>query len=149
MLNQKAPDFTLDASTGHPICLEHLRGQYVVLIFYPANDTPVCNVQLDEMSVNQQQFLERNALVFGVNTASATKHKEYCARKRLEFPILSDPKGETAKKYKAFWGWLNVNKRTVVVIDTVGNICYYERGKPDPSKVLEAIDERVRQSVAS
>lgn len=144
MLDQKAPEFSLEASTGHAITLQDLRGSFVVLIFYPANDTPTCNTQLDEMSINQQEFLDRNARVFGVNTANASKHAEYCTRKRLEFPILSDPKGETAKRYKAFWGWLNVNKRTVAVIDPEGVICFYERGKPDPSKVVKSIDERAK-----
>lgn len=86
MLNTLAPDFELEASTGHKVTLADLRGAYVVLIFYPANDTPTCNSQLDEMSISAEKLYEYNARVFGVNTASAVKAKEFCTRRRLEFP---------------------------------------------------------------
>lgn len=141
MLNSEAPDFTLQASTGQSIELSHMRGSYVVLVFYPANNTPTCNSQLDEMSLNLNHFLELNARVFGINTASADRHKEYCSQRRICFPILSDPGGKTAREYKAWWGWLGCNKRTVVVIDPVGKICLFERGKPDPQVVLKSIKD--------
>ncbi|HEY9714985.1 MAG TPA: peroxiredoxin, partial [Chroococcales cyanobacterium] len=135
----EAPDFSLQASTGQSITLSSLKGSYVVLIFYPANDTPTCNSQLDDMSLNLNRFLEHNARVFGINTASAEKHREYCSRRRLEFPILSDPGGKTAKSYKSWWQWFACNQRTVVVIDPQGKICLFERGKPEPDSILQAI----------
>lgn len=139
MLNQPAPDFALDATTGQKVHLQDLKGSFVVLIFYPMNDTPTCNKQLAEMSVNLEDFLAVNARVFGVNTAKVEKQVEYCTRKRLEFPILSDPGGQVAKKYKAFMPLFPVNKRTVVVIDPAGKIIFFERGVPNPDKVLKAI----------
>src|SRR5262245_11542134 len=117
MLNQEAPDFSLESTTGGQVHLKDLRGSYVVLVFYPWNDTPVCNKQLDTMSLNAEELFAHNARVFGVNTAPATKSKEFCLRKKLEFPILSDPGGETAKKYGAYMMWLPWNKRTVLAID--------------------------------
>jgi peroxiredoxin Q/BCP len=148
MLGTKAPDFNLSATTGHQVSLDDLRGSYIVLIFYPANDTPVCNLQLDQMSLRASQFLQHNARVFGVNTAKVDKSRDYCTRKRLEFPILSDSGGETAKKYKAFWGWLGMNRRTVVVINPLGTICFYAQGKPSPETVIQAItaDQQAPQS---
>jgi len=139
MLGTKAPDFSLSATTGHNVTLDELAGSYVVLIFYPANDTPVCNLQLDEMSLSASKLLQHNARVFGVNTAKVDKSRDYCTRKRLEFPILSDVGGATAKKFKAFWGWLGMNKRTVVVINPNGMICFYAPGKPSPDTVIQAI----------
>lgn len=147
MLNTQAPDFTLEASTGQKITLQDLRGSYVVLIFYPANDTPVCNSQLEEASMHVEKFVECNARVFGVNTASTDKHREYCTRKRLDFPILSDTNAQTAKKYKAYWGWLPVNRRTVVVIDPEGKIVMYERGKPSTEEILSHITPVHQKSV--
>lgn len=139
MLGQQAPDFSLDSTTGQPIRLQDLLGSYVVLIFYPANDTPTCNRQLDEINENWEGFLEANARVFGINTANIEKQKEFCVRRRLQFPILSDPRGSVAKKYKAFMPLIPFNKRTVVAICPAGKIFFYERGKPDPFKVLSAI----------
>ncbi len=139
MLNEKAPDFTLEATTGQNITLSSLAGSFVVLVFYPANDSPGCNKQLSEFSINTNALIESDARVFGVNTAPANKSRTYCTRQRLEFPILSDPDGQTAKKYKAFLGWLPFIKRTVVVISPDGQICFYERGAPAPEVVIECI----------
>jgi peroxiredoxin Q/BCP len=141
MLNQPAPEFTLEATTGQNISLKDLLGDFVVLIFYPANDTPICNKQLNDISINNNDFCELNARVFGVNTASAGESRSFCTRKRLEFPILSDPDGTTAKSYNAYMKWFPMNKRVVVIIDPKGMICFYEKGKPAPEKILEAIKE--------
>lgn len=141
MLNSPAPEFALEASTGQKINLTDLFGSYTVLIFYPANDTPVCNRQLEDMSIKSKELVARNARIFGVNTASPSKHREYCTRKQLEFPILSDPGGTTAKKFKAFWGWMGINRRTVVVIEPKGLVIFYQRGNPKPIEILAAIEQ--------
>jgi peroxiredoxin Q/BCP len=141
MLGKQAPDFSLDATTGHQVSLGDLRGVFVVVIFYPANDTPVCNSQLEEASVSSAQLLQHNARVFGVNTAKIEKSRDYCTRKRLEFPILADPGGVVARKYNAFWGLLSMNRRTVVVIDPNGKIIMFERGKPSGEKIINTIKE--------
>ena len=140
MLNETAPDFALEATNGEQVKLSSLKGAFVVLVFYPANDTPTCNAQLAEMSLSAQELLARNALVFGVNTASASRSGDYCLRKRLSFPILSDPGGAVARQYKAFTGWIGLNRRTVVVVSPEGSICFYEKGKPPASKILAVID---------
>jgi thioredoxin-dependent peroxiredoxin len=142
MLNSKAPDFLLESSTGQKVRLADFEGSFVVLVFYPANETPVCNRQLSEMNVNLDQFLTHNTRVFGVNTASAENHKGYCERRRLQFPILSDPGGKVAKQYGAQMKWMPMFiKRTVVAIAPNGDICFYKHGKPDPQDVLEAIEK--------
>lgn len=146
MLNEKAPDFELTASTGQKVKLSDCAGSFVVLVFYPANETPVCNSQLSEINVNLDAFLQKNARIFGVNTASAEKHKAYCERRRLQFPILSDPGKKVAKLYGADAWWLPfMPRRTVVAIDPQGTIIFYENAKSDPEKVLEAINQRAAQ----
>ena len=140
MLNTRAPEFSLESSTGQQVTLHDLLGSFVVLIFYPINDTPICNSQLKEASLNLQQFLEVNARVFGINTAAPAKQREYCMRKKLDFPILSDPGGKVAKKFKAHMVWLPFNLRTVVVVDPQGEVCYFKRGKPSAHEILEAIN---------
>lgn len=142
MLETKAPEFSLAASTGQEISLADLAGSFVVLIFYPANDTPVCDRQLKEASLSMKEFLAANARVFGVNTAGVAKQRDYCTRKKLEYPILSDPGGRVARSYKATQGWLPFNKRTVVIVDPEGIICFYERGLPTAEQILESIRQR-------
>jgi peroxiredoxin Q/BCP len=140
-IGKDAPDFSLESTTAHNVNLSDLRGSFIVLIFYPANDTPVCNKQLDEANMSAAVFLQHNARVFGVNTAKVEKTRAYCIRRRLEFPILADPGGTVARKYGAFWGWLNMNRRTVVIIDPAGKIVFSCHGKPPPEKLIEAIDK--------
>ena len=142
MINEKAPQFELEASNGQKIKLIDLRGSFVVLIFYPMNDTPICNRQLNDMSINLEDFLTCNARVFGVNTASKERQREYCQRKRLEFPILSDAGANVARQYGTYNPWMPFwQHRTVVAIDPQGVICYYERGNPAPDVVLKTIKQ--------
>jgi peroxiredoxin Q/BCP len=145
MLNTKAPDFSLEASNGQKVSLNELRGAFVVLIFYPMNDSPHCNKQLKDAELNIQEFLLANTRVFGINTAAAEKQREYCMRKRLSFPILSDPGGKTAKKYKAHMLWLPFNLRTVVVVGPNGDVCYWKRGLPSASEIIEAIKSKTME----
>jgi peroxiredoxin Q/BCP len=142
MLNQKAPDFSLEASNGQQISLKDLSGTFVVLIFYPLTDSPTCNKQLADAELNLQQFLAANAAVFGINTAPVEKQRAYCTRKRLSFPILSDPGGKVAKLYKAHMLWMPFNLRTVVVVDPTGNICYWKRGFPRADELIDAIGSK-------
>ena len=139
MLHTKAPDFVLESTTGQNVSLTQLVGSFVVLIFYPANDTPTCSKQLDDMNLNIPELLEKNTRVFGVNTAPPDKSKTFCIRRRLEFPIVSDPGGKVAKSYGASMGWLPWIKRTVVVISPDADIIFYEQGVPAPERILETI----------
>jgi peroxiredoxin Q/BCP len=142
MLNTSAPDFALESSIGHKIGLKDLLGSFVVLIFYPMNDTPICNHQLGDISLRAAEFIEWNARIFGVNTAPPDKHREYCSRRRLNFPILSDPGGVTSKRYKSWMGWLPMAKRTVVIINPEGTICFYKRGTPSTQEIKQVIENQ-------
>lgn len=139
MLGQQAPDFTLMASSGLPVTLSRLRGQFVLLVFYPINNTPTCTRQLQDFSRMAADFKDVNACVFGVNPASLNKHQAFCSRHNIQIPVLSDTNGTVAKAYHAYYGWFSVNKRTVVVVDPEGTICYYQRGNPNPEDVLHII----------
>jgi len=139
MLNNQAPEFSMKSTTGQEVRLSDLAGGYSVLVFYPANDSPTCNKQLAEMNVDLDEFLAANIRIFGVNTSSVEAHKGYCERKRLQFPILSDPGGKVARMYGAAYPFIPIIRRTVVALDPAGVICFYQHGKPDPKVVLAAI----------
>ena len=139
MLGQVAPDFSLLASNGNTIRLSSLRPNYVLLIFYPHNDSPTCNRQLDDVSLKGEEFFRRGVRVFGVNTAKVEKQQAYCERRELTFPILSDPGGEVARQYQAKWPCFPLIRRTVVLIGPDGTILFYWRGTPSAESILSSI----------
>jgi peroxiredoxin Q/BCP len=130
-----APDFTLADQDGAPVTLSALRGHNVVLVFYPADETPTCRKQLCEFRDAWPEVQSRNTLVFGVNPGSASSHVEFRNNRSFPFPLLVDRGQEVARQYAA--GGLVV-RRTVYLIGPEGIIRYAQRGKPEPALVLAA-----------
>ena len=137
-LGTKAPDFTLLSHSGENVSLSSFRGKnYVVLIFYPGDQTPVCTQQLCEIRDDYSQFKERGAVVFGVNPGDQNSHQNFVEKNSYQFRLLVDIKGSVAKTYKS--KGLFMNKRTVYVINTEGVIVFSERGKPLVESILKSI----------
>ena len=82
-----APDFSLPDQDGRIVSLTALRGHYVVLIFYPGDDTSVCRRQLCEFRDRWATAQQKNTLIFGVNPQSAQSHAQFIAKSRLPFPL--------------------------------------------------------------
>ena len=116
--------------------LSALRGKNVVLVFYPADDTAICTIQLCEFRDYWAEAQDRNTVVFGVNPARGSKHQKFREKYKLPFPLLIDEDQKIAKLYQAD-GWF-VPKRTVYLIGPDGNVRYAQRGKPSPEEVLAA-----------
>lgn len=131
----EAPDFTLADQDGKSVTLSKLRGSNVVLVFYPADETPTCRKQLCEFRDRWQQVKAKNAKVFGVNPGTAESHAKFRGNRSFPFPLLVDPGQHVAKLYAA--DGLMV-RRTVYLIDPKGIIRYVQRGKPEPEEVLKA-----------
>src|SRR5262249_8286927 len=129
-----APDFSVPDQDGSRVTLSALRGQNVVLVFYPADDTSVCTKQLCEFRDQWPEMKARNTLVFGVNPAR--RHSAFRDKYNFPFPLLYDEGQKIAKRYRAS-GWF-VPRRTVYLIAPDGTIRYAQRGKPAPSEVLTA-----------
>lgn len=138
-MGSAAPDFEALDETGRPIRLSKLRGQSVLLVFYPADGTPVCRKQLCEIRDSWSMFEASNVRVFGVNPAGAESHRRFAAVNRFPFPILVDKGQRIARLYRA--NGLLV-KRTVVLIDATGTIAFAERGSPSPANVLLSLSLR-------
>jgi thioredoxin-dependent peroxiredoxin len=130
-----APDFTLADQNGNRITLSALRGRNVVLIFYPADETPTCRQQLCEFRDRWPLAESRNTAVFGVNPQSAASHAKFRDKRAFPFPLLVDEGKHVADLYNA--GGLIV-RRTVYLIGPDGIIRYAQRGKPAPDEVLSA-----------
>ena len=134
-LGSIAPEFTLPDQNGNTVTLSHLRGQNVVLVFYPRDETPVCRTQLCEFRDRSELAASRNAVVLGINPQSGASHADFSKRQRLNFPLLVDKGGAVCEAYRTKG---LVTKRTVYLIDTEGVIRYAQRGKPTPEQVLAA-----------
>jgi len=96
----KAPEFTLPASNGTEISLMDYRGtHYVVLYFYPKDDTPGCTQEAIAFRDLQMEFQLAGAVILGVSTDDVASHGKFAAQYNLTFPLLSDVEGKVTEKY--------------------------------------------------
>lgn len=133
-----APDFTLQSQDNDTVTLSSFKGkQYVALIFYPGDETPVCTQQLCEIRDDYSKFEKRGVVVFGVNPGSEKSHQKFVQKHSFQFKLLIDEKGNVAKSFNAKGALMN--QRTVYVIDKDGKIIFAQRGKPPVDKILSSI----------
>lgn len=131
-----APPFILPDENGDVFVLNLNRNKYVVLVFYPGDDTSICTAQLCEMRDNWERLKSRHAIVLGINPAEAGSHQAFKKKHSYPFPLLVDAGKRVARLYHA--GGLVV-KRTVYVIGRDGKILLAKRGKPSVDEVLAVI----------
>jgi peroxiredoxin Q/BCP len=141
-----APPFILPDEDGSVWVLNLNRNKYMVLVFYPADDTPVCTAQLCEFRDAWEKLRAKGAFVLGINPGSAESHKAFKEKHKLPFPVLVDNGKRVAKLYKCGGP---VVKRTVYVIGKDGTILFAERGKPSVEQILKAIPDEAGQSTAA
>ena len=121
-----APDFTLRATPDQSVSLSELRGHPVVLIFYPADWSPVCT---DELAVFNQllpEFQRMGAVVLGISVDGVWSHAAFADARNLQFQLLSDfePKGKVAREYGAYREKEGSCARATFVIDKDGVIAW-------------------------
>jgi thioredoxin-dependent peroxiredoxin len=132
----QAPDFRLETQDGKEVTLSSLCGRYVVLIFYPGDDTPGCTRQLCQFRDHWGQAKELGVVVLGVNPQSAGRHAKFRSRFNLPFDLLVDKGREAARAYSASG---LIVKRTVYLIGPEGKILFSRRGMPSPAEVLALV----------
>jgi len=118
---QDAPDFTAQAHDGTTIELGKLRGEPVVLYFYPRDETPGCTAEAQAFRDDQPELAKLNARVIGVSLDSLDSHKAFADNHELNFPLVADPGGEIANKYGVDTS-RGVAARVTYVIDASGKI---------------------------
>lgn len=124
----KAIDFSLPDQNGDIHKLSDYRGQYVVLYFYPKDDTPGCTVEACNFRDNQEKFKENGIIVLGVSKDTVLSHKKFTQKHNIRFTIFSDVEKKVIKKYKA-WGLFALRK--TYLIDKAGNILkIYDKVNP-------------------
>ena len=117
-VGEQAPDFELPGTDG-PFRLSDHRGERVVLLFYPGDNTMVCTKQFCSYRDRAEDFAALNATVVGISSQDLASHEGFIAKHGLNVPLLADVDKEVAKSYSAFSARLGT-KRAVIVIDEQG-----------------------------
>jgi peroxiredoxin len=136
LVGQAAPEFTLRDQDGNKITLSELRGQTIVLVFYPLDWSPVCTDQLNVYQEVLGDFREQGASLYGISVDSAFSHKAFQQHIGIEIPLLADfePKGEVARSYDMYIDERGHNERGFVVIDPEGKVKHWHKS-PSPLEI--------------
>lgn len=116
-VGEQAPDFELEGTNGSFKLSEH-RGERVVLLFYPGDNTPVCKAQFCSYRDRADDFAALDATVVGISAQDVASHQGFTEKNSLTVPLLADVDGAVARAYAAH-GRLGT-KRAVIVIDEQG-----------------------------
>jgi peroxiredoxin Q/BCP len=125
-----APDFALPDQDENTVALKDFAGKWVVLYFYPKDDTPGCTTQACEFTEGIEAFQGLNAEVLGCSPDSPEKHRKFIAKHDLKLTLLSDPEHGVMESYGA-WGEKNMYGKVTVgvirstaIIDPEGRIAH-------------------------
>lgn len=142
----EAPDFTLRDQDGHKITLSGLRGQPVVLVFYPLDFSPACTDQLTLYQRALARIEAAGARIYGVSVDSAFCHKAFREKLGIEFALLADfePKGAVARRYGMYIEKRGHNERGFVVVGADGRVKHWHKSPtpleiPGAELILEAL----------
>lgn len=148
-VDEQAPDFTLQDAHGEEWRLSAHRGQVVVMLFYPGDETPVCTRQLCSVRDRWTDYLATGAEVVGVSTDTVESHKKFSEHHQLPLRLLADPEAQVTRLY-GVRSWLpGRSARAVIVIDAHGIVRHRQVQplslfRPKDTEVLGAI--RMAQS---
>jgi peroxiredoxin len=119
-----APDFTLPRGPDGELKLSDLRGRPVILVFYPADWSPVCGDELALYNELLPEFRRHGAEVLGLSVDGVWCHRAYAEARHLEFPLLSDfePKGAASRAYGAYRARDGFSERALFLVDAEGMI---------------------------
>ena len=141
-----APEFTLHATPDQRVSLSELRGQPVILAFYPADWSPVCGDQMALYNELLDEFARFDAELLGISVDGAWCHIAFAHERKLRFPLLSDfePKGAVARLYGAYREQDGTSERALFVIDAEGVIrwsyCSPVGVNPGADGILRALE---------
>lgn len=137
-VGMKAPDFTADVSNGGKFSPKDAAGKWLVLYFYPKDDTPGCTKEACNFRDKAQDYAKENALIYGVSIDSIESHHKFIKKFTLPFPLLADTEKKVVELYgvwkeKSMYGkkYMGI-ERTTFLIDPSGKIAkIYAKVKVD------------------
>ena len=142
-----APNFTLRVTPDQNLTLSDLRGRPVILAFYPADWSPVCGDQMTLYNEILPEFHKHDAELLGISVDGAWCHAAFARDRHLHFPLLSDfePKGQVARKYRAYRTSEGVAERALFVLDRQGTVawsyCSPIAVNPGADGILDALEK--------
>jgi len=142
-----APDFALYSTPDQKLQLSELRNKKVILAFYPADWSPVCDDQMTLYNEMGKYFSRYNAQLIGISVDSKWSHLAFTEHNKFHFPLLSDfePKGEVARKYEVYDEQTGECRRALYVIDEKGIIRWSYLSpvgiNPGADGILNALEE--------
>ena len=101
--NTKAKDFILPSTDGKNLKLKDLKGKFVVIYFYPKDDTPGCTIETNDFSKLSPKFKKLNCEIYGISKDSLKSHIKFKNKYKIKIDLLSDENLKVLKKYKV-WG---------------------------------------------
>jgi peroxiredoxin Q/BCP len=135
-IDEKAPDFCLPNQDDIEICLRDLRGKWVVLYFYPRDNTPGCTTQACDFTQAAPDFSELDAVILGVSADSTKKHRNFIEKKDLGITLLSDEDTTVMQEYGVWQLKKNYGKEYMGIVRTTLII--------NPGGIVKAVFEKVR-----
>jgi peroxiredoxin len=144
---QAAPLFTLPARPGQSVALADFLGRPVVLVFYPADWSPVCGDQIAVYNEMSAEFEEYRAQLLGISVDGAWCHRAFSEARQIRFPLLADfePKGDVSRRYGAYRDKDGFAERALVVIDAQGIVRWSYLSpidvNPGADGILAALDK--------
>ena len=147
-VGEKAPDFCLPNQDSEEVCLRDLQGSWVVLYFYPKDNTPGCTTEALDFTAHLEEFEELGAVVLGVSPDSVKKHKNFIEKKELKVTLLSDEDKSVLEAYGVWQLKKNYGReymgvvRSTFIINPDGVVAYRwknVRVKGHVEKVLETL----------
>jgi len=142
---QPAPDFRLQDQNGKWVSLREHRGKWVVLYFYPKDNTPGCTTQACEFRDDIFAFRKADVVILGVSVDDLASKKAFAKEHSLPFAVLADPTKETTRRYgvlTSMLGLMEFSRRDTFIIDPQGRIArHWEKVDPKghSAKVLAEI----------
>lgn len=135
-IDEKAPEFCLPNQDDIEICLRDLKQKWVVLYFYPRDNTPGCTTEACDFTEASPDFSELDAIIIGVSADSTKKHRSFIEKKDIGITLLSDEDTTMMQEYGVWQLKKNYGKEYMGIVRTTFII--------DPDGVVRAIFEKVR-----
>ena len=141
-----APDFRLPDQHGTLRTSEEFRGRWLVLYFYPRDDTPGCTEQAAQFRDTMREIEAAGAVVCGVSVDDSDSHAAFARKYNLPFALLADRQGETAARYGSLrdFGLLKFAKRNTFLIDARGSVAKVYLGANPARNAAEVVRDLKR-----
>ncbi len=146
-IGENAPDFELESNLGEMVCLSELKGNNVVLYFYPKDNTPGCTIEAQDFNNALSKFEASDTVILGISKDSIKSHCNFVDKFKLGFSLLSDKNGEVCEAYdvikeKSMFGkkYMGI-ERSTFLIDKIGKVAQVWRKVSVKGHVDEILKE--------